>query len=212
MRRLFLVTVIGIVILPVCVNAQSCADFPYTSGVIVEPVQGGIKILATASVGVTFNDVDAVNDARDEATMSAKAMIAKFFQESATSDDVINKAVRETTSMQGDNKQATQEEVVERVKRLTNSSAALLRGVVPLGDCYTAGKELRVSVGLKPETIAAAGNAAGEINRSLASPQTPSAASPAAPSDGSGQLSGGQTGQPLNPLPSFNNSEKLKNF
>ena len=135
---------------------SGCSDYPYTNGMNVEMLDAGPKIIATASVGVSFDDVDAVNDARDEATLAAKAMIARFFAESVTSDEGIKKAVQETKSMQGDSKQASRTEAVDRIKVLTNSSKALLRGVLPLGDCYTPGKEMRVSVGLKPETIAAA--------------------------------------------------------
>ena len=64
-------------------------------------------------------------------------------------------------------------EVVERVKTLRNSSQALLRGLLPLGDCYTKGEEVRVSVGVKPKTINAAGNLAGGIADSVASQPTP---------------------------------------
>ena len=195
--------------------AAGCADYPFTTGMNVEDVQGGTKIIATASVGIAFDDTDTINDARDEATMSAKAMIAKFFQESVTSDDAINKAVRETKSMQGSSKEASRQEVVERVKRLTNSSSALLRGVVPLGDCYTAGKEMRVSVGLKPETIAAAGNGVGAINKSIATnpPMAAPAGSQNAPSPTQASPGGtGQSGQPLNSVPSFSNAQKLKSF
>ena len=37
-------------------------------------------------------------------------------------------------------------------------ATGLQRGVVPLGSCYTPGKFVRVTVGVKPETVLAAGN------------------------------------------------------
>ena len=202
-------------------QAEGCGDYPYSTGINIEDVQGGTRILSTASVGVSFDDVDAVNDARDEATVSAKAMIAKLFQESVISDEEIRKAIQETKSMQGETKKVSRNEVIDRVKRLTNSSSALLTGVVPLGDCYTAGKEYRVSVGLKPETIAAAGAAANAMGKSIATrptqrtaspldPQTPSSPNPApvSPSD----RSNGVGGQPLNRVPGFSNTQTLKGF
>lgn len=195
--------------------AEGCADYPYTPGVTVEDVNGGTKILATAATSVSFDDVDAINDAHDEATLAAKAMITKFLQEDVHSDEAIRRDVAETKSMQGDSKKVQRAELVQRVKQLSSHSSGLLRGVVPLGDCYTAGKELRVSVGLKPETIAAAGNAANGMSNSLA--QSPSPSSPA-PTGSTGtastQPSAGatSTSQPLNRMPSYSNTQRLNGF
>jgi hypothetical protein len=194
--------------------ADDCGNYPYAFGMSIEDVQGGTRILSTASVGVSFDDVDAVNDARDEATVSAKTAITKFMQEGIKSEDDISRAVRETKSMQGDSKQASRNEVIDRVKRLSNSSSALLRGVVPLGDCYTPGKEFRVSVGLKPETIASAGNTANAIGKSLSTPTTPATtqAAPLPTSAPGGQPDRTGGGQPLNRVPGFSNTQNLKGF
>lgn len=75
--------------------------------------------------------------------------------------------------MSGAGKENQREEVINRVKSLRNSSKSLLRGVVPLADCYTKGQIVRVSVGLKPETIKSAGNLAGGISKSVGSTPTP---------------------------------------
>ena len=192
--------------------AAGCDDYPFTQGISVEDVNGGTKIIATASVGVSFDDVDSMNDARDEATISAKALIAKFFQEAVSSDETINRAVNETKSMQGSSKSASRNETINRVKQLRNSSAALLRGVVPLGDCYTAGKEMRVSVGLKPETIAQAGKATQAIGQSISAqpPAVPNSPTGGAPSGAAGTTP--TANQQLNSVPSFNNTTQLKKF
>jgi hypothetical protein len=188
--------------------ASGCDSYPYTIGMNIEDVAGGTKIIATESVGVSFDDVDAINDARDEATIKAKTLIAKFFQEIPSSDEAISRAVTETKSMQGESKAQSRSETITRVKQLRNQSAAMLRGVVMLGDCYTAGKEMRVSVGLKPETIASAGRASQAIGQSMVgqTPVTPS--SPGGANPGATQA----PSQPLNRVPSFNNSERLKTF
>ena len=133
--------------------AAGCDNYPYTEGINVEDVQGGTKILATASAIVSFDDVAAIKDARDEALLEAKAQISHFLSEGIKSDAVTTKAVSETKSMQGANKENVRKEVIERVKKLQSSSQALLRGVVPLADCYTKGSEVRVTVGIKPATI-----------------------------------------------------------
>ena len=177
------------------------------------------KILATATASVSFDDADSVRDAKDEATLLAKAAISKFLTESISSDEAINKAVNETKSMTGAGKAATRKEVIERVKTLRNSSQALLRGVVVLGDCYTKGTEARVSVGLKPETIHAAGNTAGSIADSVASQPTPTASQPASTSSAVApatatpppSVSGAARNQPQG-VDSHSNTERLKNF
>jgi hypothetical protein len=189
-----------ILAVPAASFAQGCADYPYTDGISIEEVSGGTKILSTATATVSFDDVDSVKDARDEATLEAKAAISKFMNETIKSDEAITKAVSETKSMQGSQKDVSRREVIERVKKLQNSSQALLRGVVVLGDCYSKGREVRVSVGLKPETIDAALNLQETINR---------------PSDRKNQPASGQTSKPgtsLQNVDEFSNTKKLKDF
>jgi hypothetical protein len=153
-------------------GGNGCNDYPYSDGINVEDVAGGTKILATSSVSVTLDDVDSVQDARDEATMEAKSLISKFMSEDINSDEVVNRVVRESKVSTAEGKSATREELVVRIKTLRNSSSALLRGAVTLGDCYTPGRELRVSVGIKPETIRSAERLSGSISGSVNNQQT----------------------------------------
>ena len=191
-------------------QAASCDDYGLSQGMTIEDVQGGIKILATASVGVSFDDVDAVNDARDEATMAAKALIAQFMSEGIRSDDQVSRAVHEDKSLQADARQAKRTEVIDRVKRLANSSSALLRGVVPLGDCYTAGREMRVTVGIKPETIAAAGGLSNSVAQQPVAQPAP--ASQLLDTSTPPQAGGATGGQPLNQVPGFSNNQRIGKF
>lgn len=152
--------------LPGLIFAGSCDDYP-GEGMTFEEVPGGTKILVTAGASVSFDDVDSIRDARDEATMMAKAEISKFLNEEIQSDEAINRIVNESKVTDASGKSASREEMITRVKAMRNSSRALLRGVVVLGDCYTQGREVRVSVGLKPETIAAAGKLDSSIQESI---------------------------------------------
>lgn len=179
---------------------QSCANYPYTDGVNVEDVNGGTKILATASAGVSHDDIDSIKDAHEEATMEAKAAISKFLNEGIKSDSTINKIVNESKTTSGEQSERIRKELIQRVKTLSSSSQALLRGAIVLGDCYTKGREVRVSVGIKPETIKAAGKLAGSISRS-ATPQPAPTSTNSAP-----------TSQSLRGMDGFSNSERLKNF
>jgi hypothetical protein len=177
-----LIAIPTLLLLATPVMAAGCDDYPFTQGINVEDVNGGIRIISTAEVSVSFDDIDSIKDARDEATLEAKSLISGFMSEGIRSDQTINKAVQETKSMQGEAKTAVRNEVIERVKRLGSSTQSLLHGAVPLGECYTKGKVFRVSVGIKPETIAQAEKLSGGMSKSHAN--QPRFGSPAPPSGG----------------------------
>lgn len=191
--------------------AAGCDDYPFTQGINVEDVSGGTKIISTAVVSVSSDDVDSVKDAREEATIEAKTLITAWMQEAVKSQQVIDKAVKETKSMQGDNKTVTRDELTTRVKRLVSSTQGLLRGVVPLAECYTKGRELRVSVGLKPETIAAAEKAAGNVSKSISTQPSPQDGN-----TGGTATSGGNSvvvpTQKTSPVDGYSNTDRLKKF
>ena len=207
LTSLFLLTVY-----PVSVFAQSgtCADYPLSSGSSFEPVDGGIKILSTYEVSVPLDDVDLVIDAREEATMEAKAAIAAFMSEE------IAKACDQTTQtmtsikISGDQKNVDMTKVKEKICSLSSNTQALLRGVVQLGDCYTPGKTLRITVGIKPETIAGAEALAKNITDSVNRQATPTSENTGNSSTSSGTSSG--TGTGLNNVEGFSNTKKLKDF
>lgn len=205
---------IAFLALPVIAFGAGCEDYPYSDGMSIEDVAGGTKILATASASVSFDDPDSIRDAKDEAKLLAKAEISRFLSETIKSDDSITKAVNETKSMAGAGKEIVRKEVADKVIVLRNSSQALLRGVVQLGDCYTKGREVRVSVGLKPETINSAGNTAASISESVATKPVPDAGmaqshtTPSSPSD----AASGTNKTPLQGVESHSNTGGLKNF
>ena len=206
-----IILLISGVILPGFTLAASCDDYPYTDNVNAEDVAGGTKIISTATASVAVDDIDSVMDAKDEATLLAKAAISKFLSETISSDETVNKVVNETKSMSGADKVALRKEVVERLKTLRNSSKALLRGVVPLGECYTKGQMVRVSVGIKPETINSAGNLAGGISNSLQNSSTPTKQSNiTAPLGSAGSSNSAQV--PTQGVDSYSNTSRLKNF
>lgn len=165
-----LILVVNLAFFSTCAIAQpkqSCEDYPYGQGIDVQAENGGTKILSTGRAAVSMDDVDPIMDAQEEATMKAKAQIAKFLNEDIQSDSTITKVVNESKQSDGTVKKVNRDELIARVKTLRNSTSALLRGVVPLGSCYTKAREYRVTVGLKPETIAAAERTAGAINSSV---------------------------------------------
>ena len=192
---------------------QSCANYPYGSGETdVQDVQGGTRILATAGVSVAMDDIDSIHDAREEATIEAKALIAKFLNEDISSDSKIDKIVNESKQSDGQSVKIDRKELVSRVKSLRNSAKALLRGVVTLGSCYTKGRELRVTVGLKPETIKSAENLAGSIKSSVSKEPTLRSGTSTGQGSASSESSGSGASQPLRGMDGHSNSDKLKTF
>jgi hypothetical protein len=219
-RRITALALSLLIVTPSAQASGSCNEFPFSNGLDFEAVTGGTRILATASASVIADDVSAIDDAREEAEMKAKARIARFLTEEIASVAEINRLVNESSRIKGDEREAVRTEMVTRASSLRNGSQALLRGVVMLGDCYTRAREVRVTVGLKPESIRAAGTAAESIGRSVAERPTATSqgnaigqygASPppanAAPASGS---PGGATS--LRGVDGYSNTDRLKRF
>jgi hypothetical protein len=154
------------------VQAEGCDDYPYTAGEIAyEETPAGPKILSTGVATVEFDDADEVNDARMEAELEAKNTISKFFNEDISSEERIEssalKKIQIVKGADGQAKTASKDKVKHTLSRISSNSSSLLRGVVKLAECYTKGKMVMVSVGLKPETIAAAEAGTKEIGDSF---------------------------------------------
>ena len=154
------------------VQAEGCDNYPYSAGEIAyQETPAGPKILSTGAATVEFDDVDEVNDARMEAELEAKNAITKFFNEDISSEESIeSSALQKITIVKGADgqaKAASKDKVKLTLRAISSNSHSLLRGVVKLAECYSKGKMVMVSVGLKPETIAAAEAGTKEIGDSL---------------------------------------------
>jgi hypothetical protein len=205
----------AILVAPVVVHAAGCDDYPNSDGMTLDLSGGGMKVMATASSTVSFDDIDAIKDAKDEATLLAKSELAKFMNETIKSDESREKAVNEMKSLSGSGKEAIRVEAKKMLQTLQSSSSALLRGAIPLGDCYTKGQLVRVSVGFKAESLAAAGNMAGDISKSVKSTDNVDSSSNNAPT----AAPSAQAEQQPNPssvapqgMDGYSNSKGLNNF
>lgn len=214
--------IIGLIQLSGFAFAEGCGNYPYTHGDInVTETDAGVKILATGGAAVEFDDMDEVNDAMMEAQLEAKAIIAEFFSTSLKSDKSIDTAVNKTIKMvkdpNGSKKTATKEKVKVTLKRISSNSEAMLRGVVKLASCYEKGQNVLVTVGLKPETIAAAEATTGAIADSMVKQPTATAGNASGTPSGSGSqpgsssTSGGESGM-SNPEGFSRGVENLKGF
>ncbi len=199
-----------VLLLPASAFAASCDDYPKPVGLDPEALLN-MRWIATATVPVSFDDVSAINDARTEATIAAKAMIAETLTNSAKRRDTVERAVVESSSMRGQSKDTVRNELVRRMTTLSSSAEALLRGAVVIGDCYTKGREYRVTVGIKPETIQAAEGLAATTSDSLVTAPPPTMV----PQRGQPHGNTGAAPAPRNPLNSmegFSNTQGLTKF
>ena len=150
------------------VAAASCDAYPEGIGQTVVDTPAGIKIISTAQASVPLDDADLYMDGMQEATMEAKASIASFMNEKVSKDCESNTKTRSDIAITSEGKSVDVKKVKTILCSLKNSTSALLRGAVKLGSCYTPGQFVRVTVGIKPETVAQARQMSDEINRSPA--------------------------------------------
>lgn len=181
--------------------AQGCKVYPYRDGIDIEQIANN-RFLSTASATVTFDDADSVKDAREEATLEAKAAIAKFFDEDIHSDEALAKMVNESKTTTAAGKEAVRRQFTQKVTVLRSSAKALLKGVVVIGDCYTKGTEVRVTVGVKTETIAAAEGLKAQMTSSKGG----------ATGSGTREATNSSNKQPLNAVEEYSNTKNLKKF
>ena len=124
---------------------------------------GGFQIFAVGTGTYDFDDVDDVADARKEATLKAKANLAKFMNESLSTDEKLEEMSSKVKKVSSENGQTSAKvEKTSAKKALTsikNSSSALLKGVIVLASSKVPGKgttgTFRVMVGVSSKTLEA---------------------------------------------------------
>ena len=145
--------------MPASVLAASCDAYPSDIGAVVTPTPNGPKIVSTAQVSVPFDDADEIVDAYSEARVEAKAQISDFLNTKISKECKRNtKKFSNSVMSLGANGQGTKEVDITKSKEMLCSSiestTSLLRGVSDVGRCYTPGKFVMVTIGIKPSTVA----------------------------------------------------------
>ena len=155
---LFLISTLSLLI-PAEANAETCADYKYKGKQSkIEPTEKGLKIVTTAQASVLADDTDLVEMALEEAEASARTAVQEFIKTEIDSrKNFSNRAIQNIT-INPEGKKFDVEKTKEQLKEMSLVATGLQRGVIPLGSCYTPGKFVRVTVGVKPETVLAAGN------------------------------------------------------
>ena len=151
--------------------AEDCSDYPYSKGVNVVLVDDGTKILSTAMTSVLFDDMDLYVDALEEAELEAKASISKFLEEKVAKSCTTDKSIISLVNISNQDGVALKTADATKVKstlcRMSSTTQSVLRGAVVIGSCYTPGEQVRVTVGIKPETTAAAKELSNSMEKSI---------------------------------------------
>ena len=132
---------------------------------------GRFQIFAVGTGTYDFDDVDDVLDAQNEATAKAKANLAKFMNESLSTDEKIESMSKKVKTVSAQNGESTasvdKTSVKTALTSIKNSSAALLKGVIVLSSSKVPAKgtsgTCRVMVGVSSKTLIAVGKLANGI-------------------------------------------------
>ncbi len=138
-----------------------CEAYPYQpSDTTIEFGESGqFKIVTTGAASVDFDDVSSMQEARREAELIAKRTLAEYINQQLSSEDKIERQIDSARSLvKGEDGStvttAQRQDVKTQLTTINARADAVLRGVAVLGSCYTKGQEVRVTVGIKSETVA----------------------------------------------------------
>ena len=135
---------------------------PDGAAIFIKP-DGSFQILARGTGTYDFDDIDDVNDARQEGAMKAKAALAKFMKEKLSTEEAFSSASKKVKSITSDGQTQTANVTKESVKTnsqiIKNNADALLKGVITLKEQKIPRKgssgEIQVTVGVSSKTLKA---------------------------------------------------------
>lgn len=199
---------------PAVAQTTDCSSYPIGEGMSIEEVEGGLKILSTASADVMFDDRSEVQAAMREAQLYAEAAIAEFLNKQIQSEDSLDTAVATQVSVVGDTKEVNQERLKVQLRSIRTEASALLSGVAPLGNCYTAGEYVMFTVGVKPSTIQGAAQMGGDMAESAATQEAADRVSGSGVETQDASNAEGAAGASveMKAVKGFSNTGNLKNF
>jgi hypothetical protein len=181
--------------------SANCTQYPLPDGLSVQMTPKGLKIMSTATVAVAMDDVDEVLEAMKEAELSAKTGITKYFTETIQSAEAVDKSVETQITIVGENKDVAKKTLKKQMTSMRNSARELFKGLQRIGDCYTKGELVKVTVGMKPDSIAAAIEGKELVNQEAESSGSNASV------DGDGSSGSGLTG-----VDGFSNTKGISDF
>lgn len=162
-------------LIALAVMAKPLSELPDGPAIKIND-DGTYRVFCVATAAYDFNDPDDILDARQIATMRAKAGIAKFLREDIASEASMEKAVTKDSTNENGNKTVSKTTKSKTFESIRSSAAALLTGVVVLQDAKIPegeGGYYKVMVGVSSKTQEAAIALKQDQQAALVAPVTP---------------------------------------
>lgn len=159
-KLLFLSTVLAFTF-PLRSFAGSCEGYPEFDGVRSEVTEdGSFRTFSTVTVPVPIDRSAVVVQAKKRGQILAKGQIVSFMEDdvsNACKDDDLNKQKNIlSTTGDGISENYDFESSIETLCSVTTRARDFVRGARKIGECYTPGKELKITLGVSPKTMSAA--------------------------------------------------------
>tara|TARA_B100000214_G_scaffold375418_1_gene361659 strand:- start:5536 stop:6183 length:648 start_codon:yes stop_codon:yes gene_type:complete len=148
-------------------RAEGCSDYPYApmQTKFVPKADGTFSLQMTQEASVRADSQRQKSRALKIAQLRAEQAVSKFIKQELEGKDSFSNEAIEDSVENADGVDWKVEEAQTFIESVAASSKNLIRGIIPIGSCYEPGKYVRVTVGIKPETMTAAGNTGATSNK-----------------------------------------------
>ena len=146
---------------PLKLNAEGgCSNYPFNPmGTKFEAREDGkFTLMVTMDQGVRADDNNLRMRAQKIALMRGKKEISDFVKQKIAGKDSFSSEFVEDSVTGPEGVEWSSEDATSLMEEISTSSENVIRGIIPLNSCYEPGKYVRVTVGIKPETMQAAGS------------------------------------------------------
>ncbi len=146
---------------------SSCVDYPYVpmQTKFIPKEDGTFSLQMTQEASVRADSQSQKSRALKIAQLRAEQSISKFIKQELEGKDEFSTEAVENSVENSNGVDWNIEEATTFIETVAASSKNLISGIIPIGSCYEPGKYVRVTVGIKPETISAAINTSATFNK-----------------------------------------------
>lgn len=197
--------------------AENCDEYPGQVGIPVFDFDenGNFKLMFTQGSEVAFDDFDLVQDSLRIAEAEAKVAFAEFMEEMVAKSCNDGSVSSQTATYSLSGKEVDLEKVKTSVCELGTRTEALLRGALPIGNCYDPGKKVLVTIGIKQDFIDGAEAVRSAMNDSFLRTGGAGISLSVCASEDSDDCEveeGSKAKVPLNKTLGFSNTKNIKKF
>ena len=146
---------------------SSCIDYPYVpmQTKFIPKGDGTFSLQMTQEATVRADSQNQKSRALKIAQLRAEQSVSKFIKQEIEGKEEFSTESIDSLVENPDGQDWNTEEATTFIETVAASSKNLISGIIPIGSCYEPGKFVRVTVGIKPETISAAINASATMNK-----------------------------------------------